>query len=225
MSLRGTGMLITFMDIAPEDELEFNTWYDGEHLEERVRIPGFVAARRYVAPALSPKYLATYEAKDLGVLGGPDYQKALGNQTEWSKKVMGRFVTPGRMIAGHVASTGAGRGGHILFGRVRPAAGKEAALKAWLKDSWLPVTGKRPGVVAAHVMETDPILSLPLDKDGKPDRSKPAVPTTFVLLVEAARPDGLGLALDAAAAKAAGAEEVLAGAYALTWGLAKSELT
>ena len=224
MGLRGSGMLITFMDIAPADEAEFNKWYDGEHVEERVRIPGFLAARRYVAPALSPKYLALYETKDLDVLGGADYQKALASQTAWSKSVMGRFVRPGRLIAGRVASVGKGRGGWVLFARLKPAEGQGPALLKWLRERWLPEIEALPAITSSHLMKTDPVLSLPLDADGKPDRSKPAAPVSYVLLVEAVGPDALGRAVDTADAKLHGAAEVECGAYQLMWELAASDL-
>ena len=47
-------------------EDEYNTWYDTVHLPEVLQVPGFVAARRYVAGASigapSPyRYLAIYE--------------------------------------------------------------------------------------------------------------------------------------------------------------------
>src|SRR5258708_739070 len=74
MSLRGAGMLITFMDIAAADEAEFNRWYDGEHIAERVGIAGFIAARRFVAPrgapAGTPKYLPL-DADGRPVAGAP----------------------------------------------------------------------------------------------------------------------------------------------------------
>ena len=49
MPLAGKGMLLTSMNIDAADEPEFNRWYDREHLEERVAMPGFLEARRYVA--------------------------------------------------------------------------------------------------------------------------------------------------------------------------------
>ena len=45
MPLAGKGMLLTSMDIDAADEAEFNRWYDREHLEERVAIPGFLEAQ------------------------------------------------------------------------------------------------------------------------------------------------------------------------------------
>ena len=130
MGLRGSGMLITFMDIAAADEAEFNAWYDGEHVAERVGIEGFVAARRYLAVPGSgyPKYLAYYETETLAALGGAPYRTVLNNQTAWSRKVMARFVTPGRIIAEVKASLGQGRGGATAFLRCAPAPGKDKAL-------------------------------------------------------------------------------------------------
>ena len=62
MALLGKGMLVTFTEVAPEDELEFNEWYDREHVDERVFMPGFKRARRYLAAdgATAVKYFATY---------------------------------------------------------------------------------------------------------------------------------------------------------------------
>jgi hypothetical protein len=46
-------------------EQEFNTWYDQQHLADVLRIPGFVAARRFELAEpqsdLPGRYLALYE--------------------------------------------------------------------------------------------------------------------------------------------------------------------
>jgi hypothetical protein len=229
MSLRGAGMLITFMDVADADEAEFNRWYDGEHIAERVGIPGFIAARRFLAPRgapqASPKYLAFYETETLAVLGGPAYREVLNNQTAWSRRVMARFVQPGRIIAERRASRGRGRGGAVAFIRCAPMPGRESALTTWLEGpalrSWL----AEPGIVAAHYLANDPALSLPLDADGKPVAGAPPAPTTWIVIVEAT---GVG-ALDAVPSPAvfvtAGAVPgVQIGHYELMWELTRDDL-
>ena len=60
MPIAGKGMLLTSMNVDAADEAEFNRWYDREHLEERVAIPGFLEARRYVAHDGNRKYLRFY---------------------------------------------------------------------------------------------------------------------------------------------------------------------
>src|SRR5258708_30994977 len=91
MPLAGKGMLLTSMDIDPAHEREFNLWYDGEHLEERLAIDGFLEARRYVAHAASPKYLCLYSTETFAALDSPAYRTVLANPTPWSKTTMARF--------------------------------------------------------------------------------------------------------------------------------------
>jgi hypothetical protein len=224
MGLRGDGMLITFMDIAAADEAEFNRWYDGEHVAERVGIPGFVAARRFVAEAGSPKYLAFYETESLAVLGGAAYRQALNNQTAWSRAVMARFVQPGRIIAERKASRGAGRGGAVAFIRCAPAGERAPALRTGLEDAFARLI-EQPGIVAAHLLINDPALSLPLDRDGKPVAGAPPAPTSWIVIVEAT---SLG-ALDAAPTppqleRLGAAPDARVGRFQLMWELARGDL-
>src|ERR1700724_3125622 len=77
MPIAGKGMLLTSMNVDASDEAEFNRWYAREHLEERVAIPGFLEARRYVAHDGNPKYLSLYSTQTFGVLDTPAYPTAL----------------------------------------------------------------------------------------------------------------------------------------------------
>ena len=36
MAFLGKGMLVTFTEVAPDLEDEFNEWYNREHIDERV---------------------------------------------------------------------------------------------------------------------------------------------------------------------------------------------
>lgn len=226
MTLRGTGMLITYMDIDAADDAEFNQWYDGEHLAERVAIPGFTMARRYLATGGSPKYLAFYETEDIGVLAGEPYRRALNSQTAWSRAVMARFRQPGRIIAEVRASLGRGRGGAAGFIRFAPAADTEEKLGGWLLDAALPALLGEPGIVAVHWLVNDAALSLPLDRDGRPVAGAPPAPTTWILIVEATTVAALAAAPDVADLVAAGAgPDVHVGTFRLMWELASEDLS
>ena len=61
---RGTGLLMLWTDVDPEYEAEFNRWYDEEHLDRLLKVPGFLSASRYVALRGGPKYLAMYELEE-----------------------------------------------------------------------------------------------------------------------------------------------------------------
>jgi hypothetical protein len=75
-------------------EEEFSAWYDDEHLAERLAIPGFRSAQRWVGdvPAGAGKYLATYELDSIDVLSSPGYLARYQNQTPWSRRCLGKAV-------------------------------------------------------------------------------------------------------------------------------------
>lgn len=88
------GLLLTMTEPPPHMEEEFNAWYDDEHMAERLAIPGFRSARRWVAdlPPGEGKYLATYELDSAAVLASPAYLERLNNPTPWSKRCLGACV-------------------------------------------------------------------------------------------------------------------------------------
>jgi hypothetical protein len=88
------GLLLTLTEPPPAMEEEFNAWYDGEHLAERLAIPGFRSAQRWVAevPPGAGKYLATYELNSVAVLTSQEYVRRFKNPTPWSRRCLGRLV-------------------------------------------------------------------------------------------------------------------------------------
>jgi hypothetical protein len=75
-------------------EEEFNAWYDSEHLPERLSIPGFRSARRWIADGKpgDGKYLATYELDSPGVLTSPEYLARFQNATPWTRRCLDTAV-------------------------------------------------------------------------------------------------------------------------------------
>jgi hypothetical protein len=88
------GLLLTMTEPPAAMEEEFNAWYDEEHLAERLAIPGFLSAQRWVAdlPPGQGKYLATYEVTSLAVLRSPQYLARFENQSPWSRRCLGKAV-------------------------------------------------------------------------------------------------------------------------------------
>ncbi len=88
------GLLLTMTEPPGAMEEEFNAWYDTEHLPERLAIPGFRSARRWVAAGApgEGKYLATYELDGAGVLQSPAYLERFANATPWTRRCLGRCV-------------------------------------------------------------------------------------------------------------------------------------
>ena len=222
MPLAGKGMLLTSMDIDPKDEADFNRWYDREHLIERVAIDGFLEARRYIAHQGSPKYLCLYSTETFEVLDSPAYRTVLMNPTEWSKTNLARFENMIRTIARITISRGQGRGAALGIVRLRPAAGRHDELRATLRERLDP--DEPDGIIAMHLIESDPALSKPLTDD--PPVSNPGAGDWFILIdatnvnaiseLMAARFTGSGV-FD-------GGMKISSGSYQLMWDLARSDI-
>lgn len=222
MPIAGTGMLMTSMDIDAAHEREFNQWYDREHLAERVAIPGFNEARRYVAVDAAPKYLGLYSTENFDVLDSDAYRTALANQTAWSKTNIGRFQNMLRSVARITVSRGQGRGAALGLVRIRPQERDADALREAICVLLDP--GTLDDILSMHLMESDPRLSKPLTDD--PAAPNPAARDWYVLIdgtyVEAVTTVMHGR-FEAAIA-ATGATLISAGTYRLMWDLAKSDL-
>jgi hypothetical protein len=220
MPMAGKGMLLTSMNIDAADEAEFNRWYDREHLEERVAIAGFLEARRYVAHDGNPKYLSLYSTETFEVLDSPAYRAALVNQTAWSKANIARFKNMIRAVARITVSRGTGRGAALGLVRLRPPAGGEYKLRAALGEQLDPA--QLEGIIAMHLLESDPALSKPITDD--PSAPNPGAGDWFVLI------DATDVGAASSAMLRFGGNIALkpltisSGVYRLMWDLAKSDI-
>lgn len=214
MPIAGKGMLLTSMNVDAADEAEFNRWYDREHLEERVAIPGFLEARRYVAHDGNPKYLSLYSTETFDVLDSPAYRTALANQTAWSKGNIARFKDMIRGVARITVSRGIGRGAVLGIIRLRPTGG-ENELRAALREQLDPA--KHDGIISMHLLENDPALSKPLT-----DNPSTAGAGDWFVLIDATGVSAISAVMTLFAPFKP--QIVSSGVYKLMFDLAKSDL-
>jgi hypothetical protein len=214
MPIAGKGMLLTSMNVDAADEAEFNRWYDREHLEERVAIPGFMEARRYVAHDGNPKYLSLYSTETFEVLDSPAYRTALANQTAWSKANIARFRDMIRGVARITVSRGIGRGAALGIIRLRPSGGEDR-LRAALQEQLDPA--QHEGIISMHLLENDPALSKPLT-----DSASTAGAGDWFVLIDAT--DVTAVASVMAGFEVFKPQTVSSGVYKLMFDLAKSDL-
>ena len=157
MALYGKGMLMTFTETSVGVEEDFNEWYNREHIDERVWLPGFHRARRYVdcdGDALI-KYFATYETDKVENLCDPAYMELLKDQSDWSKKVMATFHKADRVTARITIDQSHGFAGACAFARFFPAPSVMEALRGHLESDLLPALVARPGMIGAVLAEND----------------------------------------------------------------------
>ena len=217
MPLAGKGMLITWMDIDPTEEQDFNLWYDREHLAERVAIDGFLEARRWAADKAPTKYFCTYSTDTFEALNSPAYKKVLANQTDWSKKHISRFRNPGRVVGRTTVSRGQGRGSALGVVALRPGVEGTDELRGKLREMLDP--GRLAGIISMHLIESDPELSKNLTEPEKPN---PGAGDWYVLIDGTDFP-AISTLIDTRF-KTSGMPVVSTASYRLMWDLAKNEL-
>ncbi|PRG55460.1 DUF4286 family protein [Burkholderia gladioli] len=153
------GQLCIWTDTDPRTEDDFNAWYDREHMQERVAIPGFSHARRFLASdGATRRYLALYETVSLKVFRSEAYRQAFAQQTEWSLRSFERMRDNQRRVGELAFAAGAGEGGRLALFVAAPAA---LAGAAW-REAASAAAQATPGVHAVRVFATDASLSAPI---------------------------------------------------------------
>jgi hypothetical protein len=124
------GILAIWNDCAPEGLEHFERWYNGEHLLERVGVPGFRFGRRYERTAMGDRqFFAFYEVDSPAVLTSPAYIERLENPTPWTSESMKSFRGMVRTVCDLKAIAGNLIGSHVVVVRAdktmtpTPAAG------------------------------------------------------------------------------------------------------
>jgi hypothetical protein len=101
------GLLAVWNDIAEADNAEFNAWYEEEHVPERLRVPGFLNARRYRDLAAPFSYAALYDTACVAALAAPAYLERLAQPTARTRAIMPRFRNMARAACTIAADVGA----------------------------------------------------------------------------------------------------------------------
>ena len=158
------GQLSVWTDVDPAHELDFNRWYDREHMQERMAIPGFRRARRFRALVSCPRpYLALYDTDSVEVFRSPAYRVAFTHQTEWSLRNFGRMRETQRRVGELVVDVGDAEGGALALFVVHAGSWQPGTIAHHFKTS-----AERDHVVRASLLRTDVGLSTPLSAGAPP---------------------------------------------------------
>src|SRR5260370_5699680 len=147
------GILIAAMDFSAASEDEFHDWYDLEHIQERLAIPGFLNAQRWIAVDNPKMSLATYDLDEVGVLQSPPYQAIAGaNSSPWTKRTArfrkglmrfeGTQLFPGDKTAPEAAA--------LLLVAMNVAPEHESEFNEWYNTEHIPALGSVPGTLSAR---------------------------------------------------------------------------
>ena len=111
MAERQPGILAIFNDCRAGREAEFDAWFQGEHLLERLAVPGFLYGRRHQAISGAAGYFNFYLVESPGVLTSKPYLERLDNPTPMTRKIMSEvFLNMNRTVCRRTIRHGGFRG-------------------------------------------------------------------------------------------------------------------
>mgnify|MGYP001037358485 FL=1 len=168
---KGTGLLMVWCDVPGDREDEFNRWYNEEHIEEILGIPGVLNAARYEAVRGGPKHLACYELESPAAVLGDGFTKR--TKSKWSE-TMGptlvgtNFFNPlYEMIFPDSVSAemeNSGMAPALQVGRMNSPPERAAEWNQWYNSTFVPDFEKVPGAIRVRRFKTvrgeDPMYSV-----------------------------------------------------------------
>jgi hypothetical protein len=112
------GILAIFNDCRAGREAEFEAWFQGEHLIERLAVPGFLFGRRHKAIAGAPGYFNFYMVETPEVLTSKPYLERLDHPTPMTRTIMSEvFINMNRTVCRRTARRGSFRGAFAVTAR------------------------------------------------------------------------------------------------------------
>jgi hypothetical protein len=109
------GVLAIWNDVAAGHEAEFDDWFQGEHLIERLGVPGFLFGRRHQAISGVSGYFNFYVVEQPAVLTSKPYLERLDNPTPMTKRIMsGIFINMNRTVCHRTVRRGSFRGAYAV---------------------------------------------------------------------------------------------------------------
>src|SRR5690348_839992 len=150
--LAGRGAITIWQDVRPAARADFFAWHNGEHIPERVGIPGFLRGRRYGALAGAPEFFTLYETASPEVHTSAAYFERLNNPTPQTRRVAPMMFNNVRSLCRVEWSRGGVGGGLMATLRFDAEEGNRLLL---LFTERLPQVLERPGIVGAHLCVAD----------------------------------------------------------------------
>jgi hypothetical protein len=111
MAQQQAGIVAIWNDCRTGREAEFDAWFQGEHLAERLAVPGFLYGRRHQAISGSAGYFNFYLVESPDVLTSKPYLERLDNPTPMTRKIMSEvFLNMNRTLCRRTIRRGGFRG-------------------------------------------------------------------------------------------------------------------
>jgi len=135
------GILAIWNDCRTGREAEFDAWFQGEHLQERLAVPGFLFGRRHEAISGTSGYFNFYVVESPSVLTSKPYLERLDHPTPMTRTIMSEvFLNMNRTVCHRTLRRGGFRGAFAVTARFNDApdvAALTAILDNLLRDPYI----------------------------------------------------------------------------------------
>lgn len=150
--MQGEAALAMWWDMAPEQRQEFEHWHSHEHFPERLGLPGFLRASRWLAADGGERVFVLYELKDHATLSSPGYQQRLNAPTPWSTRMMPHHRNMHRSQCHVLESRGGVVAANVLTIRFSPVSAlpEQAFRQAWRRLAQ--EAASAPGMAGIHLL-------------------------------------------------------------------------
>jgi hypothetical protein len=153
-------LFYVYTDPGATSEDEFNDWYDGEHGQARLAVPGVRGMLRYRAlDDTKPSWLALYDLDGPEVLDTPAYQAVIAGLSDRDRRITSGLATLERRIYSLLSTDGSAASGDAASGDAAsgdPApvilsvamsvpAGSQDDMDAWYTQEHIPLLLQVPG--------------------------------------------------------------------------------
>ena len=120
--------------VDPAMRPDYEAWHGGEHVPERLTMPGFLAAKRYVGGrGAAARYLTLYDLGSAEALETPEYLDLLANPTPETRRMRPAMGAFSRSVYRETGRAGRGLG-RYLAGVTWQGRGEEAVPPPSLVD-------------------------------------------------------------------------------------------
>jgi hypothetical protein len=162
MAEQQPGILAIWNGCRVGREAEFDAWFQGEHLLERLAVPGFLFGRRHQAISGSAGYFNFYLVESADVLTSKAYLERLDNPTPMTRKIMSEvFLNMNRTVCRRVLRRGGFRGAFavtVRFNETPNAAALAELLETLVHD---------PGIAGGEIWTALDPAGMPVSMEEK----------------------------------------------------------
>ena len=160
MALLGKGALLNWGGVLPKHDFDYNLWHSLEHMPERMSVKGFLRAFRCVGlkgTNDNDKYFMMYDVKNKDILSSKQYLNRLNNPTDWTSKILSKYICPSRAICEVIKTKSLTSGLSGFFVTIRYLS-KNNEIKKF--DNISDAIMSKNGIISIHCFQSDKEISL-----------------------------------------------------------------